>query len=143
MVIKKRWLTGLLLLLVPAWPGAAPAAQLRLTWTDNSYDEAGFQIERRMGTTGTLTPIITVGMNITAYVDPTVTAGTHTVIKCVPLTRMAPRLRRMWSAAKGNNILSLRLAGRSWDEDSQALRRRKVLLQPSWEGGERRLTPPT
>jgi len=75
MVLKKRWLTGLLLLLVPAWPGAAPAAQLHLTWTDNSYNEAGFQIERRMGTTGTLTPIITVGMNITAYVDPTVTAG--------------------------------------------------------------------
>jgi len=54
MVRKKRWLTALGVLLVPIWPGVAAAAQLRLTWTDNSYNEAGFQIERRIGTTGPL-----------------------------------------------------------------------------------------
>ena len=74
--MMKRPLAGLLLLLVLTWPGVAPAAQLHLTWIDNSYDEAGFQIERRIETTGTFTPITTVGMNITAYVDTTVAAGT-------------------------------------------------------------------
>jgi hypothetical protein len=64
-----------LLLLVLIWPGAACAAQLRLTWADNSYNEAGFLIERRWETEDTFIPITTVGMNITAYVDTTVDAG--------------------------------------------------------------------
>jgi hypothetical protein len=66
---------SVLLLLGLIWPGAAPAAQLRLTWTDNSSNEAGFLIERRAETEDTFTPLTTVGMNITAYVDPTVEAG--------------------------------------------------------------------
>ena len=67
---------SVLLLLVLFWPGAARAAQLRLTWADNSYNEAGFLIERRAETEDTVTPLTTVGMNITAYVDYTVDAGT-------------------------------------------------------------------
>ena len=69
-------MSGVLLVLVLIWPEVTPAAQLRLTWMDNSYNEAGFQIERRAETEDTVTPLTTVGMNITAYVDYTVDAGT-------------------------------------------------------------------
>jgi hypothetical protein len=68
------------------WPGAAPAAQLRVTWTDNSSNEAGFLIERRVETEDTFTPLTTVGMNITAYVDPTVDAG---ISYCYPVRAFA------------------------------------------------------
>ena len=69
-------MSGVLLVLVLIWPEVTPAAQLRLTWMDNSYNEAGFLIERRAETEDTFTPLTTVGMNITAYVDYTVDAGT-------------------------------------------------------------------
>jgi hypothetical protein len=69
-------MSSVLLLLVLISPEVAPAAQLRLTWADNSHNEAGFLIERRTETEATFTPLTTVGMNITAYVDPTVDAGT-------------------------------------------------------------------
>ena len=68
--------SALLLLLTLTWPGTALAARLRLTWDDNSDNEAGFQIERRMETEDTFTPIATVGMNISAYVEYRVDAGT-------------------------------------------------------------------
>ena len=74
MIRKVRW-AGLLLLLVPIWPKATIAAQLYVTWTDNSYNEAGFQIERKPETDDTFTPIVTVGQNITTYVDTAVESG--------------------------------------------------------------------
>lgn len=68
-------MSGVLLLPVLLWPEVAPAAQLRLTWRDNAYNEAGFLIKRRLETEDTFTPLATVGMNITAYVDTPVDAG--------------------------------------------------------------------
>jgi hypothetical protein len=55
---------------------AAQAAQLQLTWTDNSNNEDGFNIFRKTGTSGNYTTIASVGVNITNYTDSTVSAGT-------------------------------------------------------------------
>ena len=67
-------LLGLLLLsAVPAW-----AASNVLTWTDNSTNEAAFNIERKAeACTGTLpfAALATVGTNVTTYTDSAVTEG--------------------------------------------------------------------
>jgi hypothetical protein len=54
----------------------ALAAQLTLTWTDASSNEAGFKIERATGTTGSYGQLATVAAGTTGYVDATVTVGT-------------------------------------------------------------------
>ena len=53
----------------------ALAAQLTLTWTDNSSDEWGFRIERRFNPAGSYSEITIVDPNVTSYVDTTVTPG--------------------------------------------------------------------
>ncbi len=45
------------------------AAELRLTWLDNSTDEDGFNIDRKTRPTGTYTTIASVGPDITTYTD--------------------------------------------------------------------------
>jgi len=62
------------LLLLAVTP--ALAAQLTLTWTDTSSNEAGFKIERATGSAGTYGQLAAVGADTTGYVDSTVTAGT-------------------------------------------------------------------
>jgi streptogramin lyase len=47
-------------------------SQVRLSWTDNSDDEAGFEIERRTGT-GSYVLVGAVGANVTSFVDPVAT----------------------------------------------------------------------
>ncbi len=59
----------LLALVFLFYQGAAQAAQLQLTWTDNSTNEDGFKIERGTSTTGPFTQITTVLSNITSYTD--------------------------------------------------------------------------
>jgi len=49
--------------------GEAEAAQLSLTWTDNSTYEDGFRIERKTTTNGTFTQIDVLGPDTTAYTD--------------------------------------------------------------------------
>jgi hypothetical protein len=75
-VFQRSILISLLLFL--AFPGSneALAAQLTLTWTDNSSNEDGLTIERRTGTTGAFTQIATVGSNVTSYIDAGLTDGT-------------------------------------------------------------------
>src|SRR5262249_27120097 len=65
-------------LLAPGLAGHATAqtAQLTLTWTDNSANEDGFGIERKIGTSGTYGQIATIGANATSYTDTGLTAGT-------------------------------------------------------------------
>src|SRR5437667_1779439 len=58
-----------LVLTAVLWPVESDAAQLTLTWTDNSTNEAGFAIERKTGPTGTFAQIGTVGSNVTSYID--------------------------------------------------------------------------
>ena len=45
------------------------AAQLTLSWTDNSNNEDGFRIERKIGTAGSYVPIITLAANANSHVD--------------------------------------------------------------------------
>src|SRR5262249_6808151 len=65
-----------LLLALVVSPVISIAAQLTLTWTDNSSNEDGFAIERDTGPTGTFTQIATTGPNVTSYIDSGLTSGT-------------------------------------------------------------------
>lgn len=61
---------------------SASAAQMTLTWQDNSTNEDGFKIERSTGGGG-FTQVGVTGANITTYVDAGVTAGaTYTYRVC-------------------------------------------------------------
>jgi hypothetical protein len=62
-------LISLLSLVVLGGPREGDAGTLQATWMDNSNNEDGFEIERRMGTTQTYTQIAIVGANITSYND--------------------------------------------------------------------------
>jgi hypothetical protein len=65
-------------IVVPVAPtnlvGNLTNSQIVLTWTDNSTNETGFTIERKIGT-GTYTQIGTVATNIATYSDVAVSAG--------------------------------------------------------------------
>jgi hypothetical protein len=50
--------------------------QITLTWQDNSSDELGFKIERKIGQEGTYRQIATVGPNVTSYTDTGLRKGT-------------------------------------------------------------------
>jgi hypothetical protein len=50
------------------------ASQLRLTWTDNSDNEDGFEIQRRSADAG-FVAVAVVATNTTAYADPNLAAG--------------------------------------------------------------------
>jgi len=60
----KKLILLFLLITTPAW-----GASLTLNWTDNSDNETGFKIERRLGTIGTFARIIHVGVNVQTFVD--------------------------------------------------------------------------
>ena len=47
----------------------ASAAGLQLTWADNSTDETGFNIERKLGTNGVFSLLATTAPNVTSYSD--------------------------------------------------------------------------
>ncbi|MFN8007242.1 MAG: fibronectin type III domain-containing protein [Terriglobia bacterium] len=60
----------------PPTPPAAPSgltatkistSQINLSWTDNSGNESGFRIERKLGVGGTYSEIAVVGVNVTTY----------------------------------------------------------------------------
>jgi hypothetical protein len=51
------------------------AAQLTLTWQDNSTNESNFGVERKTGTSGTYALLALVPANTTLYVDAAVTRG--------------------------------------------------------------------
>ncbi|MFL5805605.1 MAG: Ig-like domain-containing protein [Roseiflexaceae bacterium] len=53
----------------------ASASAIRMGWSDASYDEIGFSIERGSGA-GTWTSIATVGAGVTSYVDTDLQCGT-------------------------------------------------------------------
>jgi len=61
---------------VTSWQSTVIAAQLQLSWADNSNDENGFNIERKTGATGTYTKIASVGANVTSYTDLSLTNAT-------------------------------------------------------------------
>ena len=51
-------------------------SQLNLTWQDNSTNENGFQIERKVDVGGSYAEIDSVGMNINSYMDTGLVSGT-------------------------------------------------------------------
>jgi hypothetical protein len=51
-------------------------AQLNLIWQDNSTNENGFQIERKIGPNGTYVRIASVAANTTSYLDTNLANGT-------------------------------------------------------------------
>ena len=63
---------GGLILAVLVWHQNTHAASLQLTWTDNSQDENGFDIERRTGSTGAFSILATLGPNETTFTDSNV-----------------------------------------------------------------------
>jgi phosphodiesterase/alkaline phosphatase D-like protein len=50
--------------------------QVTLSWIDNSNNETGFKIQRKLGATGTYADIRTTGANVTTYGDSGLTDGT-------------------------------------------------------------------
>jgi hypothetical protein len=52
------------------------AASLQVSWTDNSDEEDGFSIERKLDTDGTYVVIATVGPNVTFYSDSSLANST-------------------------------------------------------------------
>jgi len=53
------------------------SSSIRLDWTDNSANEDGFKIERKLGELGSYTQIATVGPDITSYSDTGLTANNY------------------------------------------------------------------
>ncbi len=74
--LMKRILIQLIFLVVIAWRCDASAAQLSLTWDDNSKDEEGFRIERKKGEQGRFEEIASVGPNVASYTDASASVGT-------------------------------------------------------------------
>jgi len=65
----------------PAAPGNLAAtvlskSRINLTWTDNSTDEIGFRIKRKIDATGAYTDIATVGPGVTSYSNTSLNANT-------------------------------------------------------------------
>jgi len=50
--------------------------QINLSWTDNSTNELGFEIERKNGSGGAYSQVATLGENITSYTDTGLTEST-------------------------------------------------------------------
>jgi YD repeat-containing protein len=55
---------------------AVSSNQINLSWTDNSNNETGFKIERKIGASGTYSQVAIVGANIIAYSDTGLTSET-------------------------------------------------------------------
>lgn len=65
-----------LVTLAAGWLSPIVAADITLSWTDNSSNETGFLIERKTGTGGTFAQIATVGANVKSYVNSGLAAAT-------------------------------------------------------------------
>jgi len=56
---------------------ALSASQIKLTWTDNSTDEAYFSIERKTGASGYYYGVASVEANVTTYTDSWLSPNTE------------------------------------------------------------------
>ncbi|MDQ3704589.1 MAG: Ig-like domain-containing protein, partial [Chloroflexota bacterium] len=56
---------------------AASSSQINLSWTDNSTNETGFRVERKLGAGGTYAEVASVGANVTTYNDTGLSTGTQ------------------------------------------------------------------
>jgi hypothetical protein len=67
---------SLLILTVLLWHATIDAASLQLSWSDNSQNEDGFDIERKAGTNGVFFLLVTLSANERSYTDATLPSGT-------------------------------------------------------------------
>jgi hypothetical protein len=84
---NRSWTAGAPFNAAPPTPPASPtelsatangATQVNLTWTDNSTDETGFEIERSTsGSGGPFSPLVTVAANAVSYPDNGLSATTE------------------------------------------------------------------
>lgn len=58
------FILSFLLIATLAW-----SASLTLNWTDNSNNEDGFKVERRLGATGTFAQVGSTGVGVTTFAD--------------------------------------------------------------------------
>jgi len=75
--MKRLLLFGMLVTLLLS-PGFVSAASLNLGWVDNSTNEMGFNVERKIEVcagTGAFAPLVSTGVNVTAYLDGAVAEG--------------------------------------------------------------------
>ena len=56
---------------------ALSSSQIRLTWADNSSEEAYFYIERKTGASGTYSTLTYVGANVTTYTNSSLSQNTE------------------------------------------------------------------
>ena len=68
--------TALLSALAAGLLNQLEAADVTLSWIDNSSNENGFEIQRKIGTSGTFIQRAILGINATSYVDTGLTAAT-------------------------------------------------------------------
>ena len=68
--------TALLSALVAGSLSQLEAADVTLSWSDNSNNENGFEIQRKIGTSGTFMQQAIVGVGVTSYVDTGLAAAT-------------------------------------------------------------------
>src|SRR5437762_5866889 len=73
--LTRSCLSFLLSLLVSFQIGVAAAAQITVSWRDNSTNEDGFKVERKQGLLGAYAWITTAKANVTSILDTGLTAG--------------------------------------------------------------------
>ena len=87
------------------------AGSLQLSWVDNSDNEDGFHIERKVGTNGIFSFVAAVGPNITSYTDDNLASNTTYCYRLRLLTALASRNIQMRLAGLllAEHLLLLRL----------------------------------
>ena len=73
--LQPLWFAVFLLTFCIVGSGEVWAIGLRLSWVDSSYNESGFEVERRTGTTEPFVHIVTLGANQNFYADENVELG--------------------------------------------------------------------
>jgi hypothetical protein len=93
--------------------GIATAAQLTLTWTDNSGGTGSTAIDRKTGTTGTYAQIATRSPGIVSYADTTVVAGTTYCyrVRAFNSAGFSPYSNEACGASSGSLSISVSKAG--------------------------------
>jgi alpha-tubulin suppressor-like RCC1 family protein len=80
-------------------------SQINLTWTDNSNDETGFRIERKLNSGGTYQEIATVNSGVTSWLDSTsISPNTYYYYRVMVYNTNGngPYSNESWSAISGN-----------------------------------------
>jgi len=71
MTINRLWGLFLFAAMFLILPGLVHGESLTLMWTDNSNNEDGFNVERKLGQTGTFAQVGQVNANVETFVDDT------------------------------------------------------------------------